>query len=32
MLFSHRRGAPTGRFASVIWMDTTAGGAKEDPA
>lgn len=21
-LFSHRRGAPTGRFASVIWMDT----------
>lgn len=24
-LFSHRRGAPTGRLASVIWMDT--GGA-----
>ncbi len=22
-LFSHRRGAPTGRLASVIWMDTT---------
>ena len=21
-LFSHRRGAPTGRLASVIWMDT----------
>ena len=20
-LFSHRRGAPTGRLASVIWMD-----------
>ncbi|MFD6881346.1 MULTISPECIES: peptidoglycan editing factor PgeF [unclassified Rhodococcus (in: high G+C Gram-positive bacteria)] len=33
MLFSHRRSAPTGRFASVIWLeDTTAGGAKEDPA
>ena len=23
-LFSHRRGAPTGRIAGVIWMDTTA--------
>ena len=23
-LFSHRRGAPTGRFASVIWMDSSA--------
>lgn len=23
-LFSHRRGAPTGRLASVIWMDTAA--------
>ncbi|MGB3302962.1 peptidoglycan editing factor PgeF [Gordonia sp. (in: high G+C Gram-positive bacteria)] len=23
MLFSHRRGAPTGRMASVIWMDTS---------
>ena len=22
-LFSHRRGAPTGRLASVIWMDTS---------
>lgn len=26
-LFSHRRGAPTGRMASVIWMDT--GGASQ---
>lgn len=25
-LFSHRRGAPTGRFASVIWMDSTGDG------
>ncbi|OZD57655.1 laccase [Rhodococcus sp. 15-649-1-2] len=24
-LFSHRRGSPTGRSASVIWMDTSAG-------
>ncbi|MFD3812394.1 peptidoglycan editing factor PgeF [Rhodococcus sp. NPDC058639] len=33
MLFSHRRSAPTGRFASVIWLeDNTAGGAKEDTA
>lgn len=24
-LFSHRRGAPTGRIASVIWRDTAAG-------
>ncbi|SNT22203.1 conserved hypothetical protein [Rhodococcoides kyotonense] len=24
-LFSHRREAPTGRLASVIWMDTSAG-------
>ena len=24
-LFSHRRGAPTGRLASVIWMDTSGG-------
>ncbi|MBF6248852.1 peptidoglycan editing factor PgeF, partial [Nocardia elegans] len=24
-LFSHRRGAPTGRLAGVIWMDTRAG-------
>lgn len=24
-LFSHRRGAPTGRLASVIWIDTAAG-------
>ncbi|KIQ16087.1 laccase [Rhodococcus sp. MEB064] len=23
-LFSHRRGAPTGRHAGVIWMDTTS--------
>jgi polyphenol oxidase len=25
-LFSHRRGAPTGRLASVIWMDTDKSG------
>ncbi|WP_408014586.1 peptidoglycan editing factor PgeF [Rhodococcus xishaensis] len=25
-LFSHRRGAPTGRFASVIWMDSSGQG------
>ncbi|MBY6351159.1 peptidoglycan editing factor PgeF [Rhodococcoides corynebacterioides] len=25
-LFSHRRGAPTGRHAGVVWMDTTEGG------
>lgn len=24
-LFSHRREAPTGRLASVVWMDTSAG-------
>lgn len=24
-LFSHRRGAPTGRLASVIWMDAASG-------
>lgn len=24
-LFSHRRGAPTGRLASVIWVDSAAG-------
>ncbi|MFW0787090.1 peptidoglycan editing factor PgeF [Gordonia sp. CPCC 206044] len=24
-LFSHRRGAPTGRLASVIWIDSSAG-------
>lgn len=24
-LFSHRRGAPTGRMAGVIWMESTAG-------
>jgi copper oxidase (laccase) domain-containing protein len=23
-LFSHRRGAPTGRIAGVIWMETGA--------
>ncbi len=26
-LFSHRRGAPTGRIASVIWMDSGAAGS-----
>lgn len=32
-LFSHRRSAPTGRFASVIWLENiTAGGEKEDTA
>ncbi|WP_280504399.1 laccase domain-containing protein, partial [Nocardia farcinica] len=25
-LFSHRRGAPTGRIAGVIWIDQGAGG------
>ncbi|MFC7447056.1 peptidoglycan editing factor PgeF [Rhodococcus daqingensis] len=25
-LFSHRRGAPTGRLAGVIWMESTGGG------
>ncbi|MFT4086855.1 MAG: peptidoglycan editing factor PgeF [Gordonia sp. (in: high G+C Gram-positive bacteria)] len=28
-LFSHRRGAPTGRLASVIWRDTTGGAARD---
>ena len=28
-LFSHRRGAPTGRIASVIWRDTGAYGSEE---
>ncbi|GAB90391.1 peptidoglycan editing factor PgeF [Gordonia rhizosphera] len=28
-LFSHRRGAPTGRLASVIWIDSGAAGTSE---
>ncbi|MEE3852453.1 peptidoglycan editing factor PgeF [Gordonia sp. LSe1-13] len=28
-LFSHRRGAPTGRLASVIWIDSSAAPAAE---
>ncbi|SED56316.1 conserved hypothetical protein [Gordonia malaquae] len=28
-LFSHRRGAPTGRIASVVWMDSSAAQGRE---